>query len=227
LNAIEIKNVEFSYSTTPNKPILQIAHWHVKQGEQLFIQGLSGSGKSTLLNLVCGLNLPNSGSVKVLGKSLVSMNSRQRDKFRSAHIGYIFQQFNLISYLSAIDNIKLASHFSTIKQSDTLLEEIHTLLTTLNLKSQDWQRPVEQLSVGQQQRVGIARALINKPQIIIADEPTSSLDEAARDSFVSLLSSLCKEYASTLLFVSHDSSLSSYFHSTIALADINKTEPVR
>lgn len=227
MNAIEIKNVEFSYSTTPNKPILQIAHWHVKQGEQLFIQGLSGSGKSTLLNLVCGLNLPNSGSVKVLGKSLVSMNSRQRDKFRSAHIGYIFQQFNLISYLSAIDNIKLASHFSTIKQSDTLLEEIHTLLTTLNLKSQDWQRPVEQLSVGQQQRVGIARALINKPQIIIADEPTSSLDEAARDSFVSLLSSLCKEYASTLLFVSHDSSLSSYFHSTIALADINKTEPVR
>jgi putative ABC transport system ATP-binding protein len=227
LNAIEIKNVEFSYSTTPNKPILQIAHWHVKQGEQLFIQGLSGSGKSTLLNLVCGLNLPNSGSVKVLGKSLVSMNSRQRDKFRSAHIGYIFQQFNLISYLSAIDNIKLASHFSTIKQSDTVLEEIHTLLTTLNLKSQDWQRPVEQLSVGQQQRVGIARALINKPQIIIADEPTSSLDEAARDSFVSLLSSLCKEYASTLLFVSHDSSLSSYFHSTIALADINKTEPVR
>tara|TARA_B110000014_G_scaffold72123_1_gene49198 strand:- start:601 stop:1284 length:684 start_codon:yes stop_codon:yes gene_type:complete len=227
LNAIEIKNVEFSYSTTPNKPILQIAHWHVKQGEQVFIQGLSGSGKSTLLNLVCGLNLPNSGSVKVLGKSLVSMNSRQRDKFRSAHIGYIFQQFNLISYLSAIDNIKLASHFSTIKQSDTLLEEIHTLLTTLNLKSQDWQRPVEQLSVGQQQRVGIARALINKPQIIIADEPTSSLDEAARDSFVSLLSSLCKEYASTLLFVSHDSSLSSYFHSTIALADINKTEPVR
>jgi putative ABC transport system ATP-binding protein len=227
LNAIEIKNVEFSYSTTPNKPILQIAHWHVKQGEQLFIQGLSGSGKSTLLNLVCGLNLPNSGSVKVLGKSWVSMNSRQRDKFRSAHIGYIFQQFNLISYLSAIDNIKLASHFSTIKQSDTLLEEIHTLLTTLNLKSQDWQRPVEQLSVGQQQRVGIARALINKPQIIIADEPTSSLDEAARDSFVSLLSSLCKEYASTLLFVSHDSSLSSYFHSTIALADINKTEPVR
>lgn len=206
---------------------MQIAHWHVKQGEQLFIQGLSGSGKSTLLNLVCGLNLPNSGSVKVLGKSLVSMNSRQRDKFRSAHIGYIFQQFNLISYLSAIDNIKLASHFSTIKQSDTLLEEIHTLLTTLNLKSQDWQRPVEQLSVGQQQRVGIARALINKPQIIIADEPTSSLDEAARDSFVSLLSSLCKEYASTLLFVSHDSSLSSYFHSTIALADINKTEPVR
>lgn len=227
MNAIEIKNVEFSYSTTPNKPILQIAHWHVKQGEQLFIQGLSGSGKSTLLNLVCGLNLPNSGSVKVLGKSLVSMNSRQRDKFRSAHIGYIFQQFNLISYLSAIDNIKLASHFSTIKQSDTLLEEIHTLLTTLNLKSQDWQRPVEQLSVGQQQRVGIARALINKPQIIIADEPTSSLDEAARDSFVSLLSSLCKEYASTLLFVSHDSSLSSYFHSTIALADINKTQPVR
>ncbi len=227
MNAIEIKNVEFSYSTTPNKPILQIAHWHVKQGEQVFIQGLSGSGKSTLLNLVCGLNLPNSGSVKVLGKSLVSMNSRQRDKFRSAHIGYIFQQFNLISYLSAIDNIKLASHFSTIKQSDTLLEEIHTLLTTLNLKSQDWQRPVEQLSVGQQQRVGIARALINKPQIIIADEPTSSLDEAARDSFVSLLSSLCKEYASTLLFVSHDSSLSSYFHSTIALADINKTEPVR
>lgn len=224
MNAIEINHVEFSYSTSPEEPILQIANWRVKQGEQLFIQGPSGSGKSTLLNLVCGLSLPNSGNVEVLGKSLVSMDSRQRDKFRSAHIGYIFQQFNLISYLSAIDNIKLANHFSTTKQSDTLLEEIHAILTTLNLKSQDWHRPVEQLSVGQQQRVGIARALINKPQIIIADEPTSSLDEAARDSFVSLLLSLCKEYASTLLFVSHDSCLSSYFQSTIALADINKTE---
>ena len=227
MNAIEINNVEFSYSASLNKPVLQIAHWHVKQGEKILIQGPSGSGKSTLLNLICGLNLPDKGNVKVLGKSLERMNGRQRDKYRSVNIGYIFQQFNLIGYLSAIDNIKLAKHFSPIKESATQLSEIYAILNELNIKPQEWHKSVEHLSVGQQQRVGIARALINKPKIIIADEPTSSLDDTARDSFISLLSSFCNEYASTLLFVSHDTSLSSSFHSTIALADINNLESMR
>ena len=216
-----MKNVEFSYSQEPKKHILKIDNWCVKQGEQLFIHGPSGTGKSTLLNLICGLHLASSGNINILGESLNEMNGRQRDKYRAINIGYIFQQFNLIEYLNAIDNIKLARHFSSGVRSSNIETEIHELLTTLNLEKQDHYRPVNQLSVGQQQRVGIARALINKPKLIIADEPTSSLDEASRDSFISLLTSLCQKQASTLLFVSHDMGLQKHFHSASALSDFN------
>lgn len=221
MNAIEINNLEFSYSIKSEQNILKITDWSVKQGEQLFIHGPSGSGKSTLLNIICGLQLPQSGQVKVLGEALNNMSKRQRDKYRAAHIGYIFQQFNLIDYLSAIDNIKLATHFSPNTKPSTLVTQIHNILTTLKLDAKDWHRPVNQLSIGQQQRVGIARALINQPKLIIADEPTSSLDQVAKDSFISLLTSLCEENATTLLFVSHDMSLQNHFNSSIALNSIN------
>ena len=222
MNAIDIKNVEFTYSTKPEKTILRITHWSVKQGEQMLIHGCSGSGKSTLLDLVCGISLPNTGSVCVLGEQLNKLNSRQRDKYRALHIGYIFQRFNLIEYLSAIDNIKLAHHFASKANSSTLTSYIKDLLATLNVDSDDWYRPISQLSVGQQQRVGIARALINKPQLIIADEPTSSLDQTAIEKFMSLLISICQKQGTTLLFVSHDMSLKKYFNSSLALSDINQ-----
>lgn len=221
-----MKNVEFSYSISPKKNILKIVHWHVKQGEQLFIHGPSGSGKSTLLNLICGLQTANLGNIRVLGKSFDMMSTRQKDKYRAEHIGYIFQQFNLIEYLNAIDNIKLARHFSSSAHEADFLPKVHALLLTLNLTSQDWYRPVNQLSVGQQQRVSIARALINKPKLIIADEPTSSLDQVSRDNFISLLTSLCKKYGSTLLFVSHDMSLCQHFDISIALAQINSAKVI-
>jgi len=224
LNAIEINNIEFSYASNPKKHIVNIINLCVKEEAQLFIHGPSGSGKSTLLNLICGLHLANSGNINVLGKSLHNLSRRQRDKFRATNIGYIFQQFNLVEYLHAIDNIKLAMHFSANSSSTNIEQEIEAMLTTLHLDSKDWYRPVNELSVGQQQRVGIARALINKPKLIIADEPTSSLDQASRDSFISLLLSLCKQHASTLLFVSHDMSLCEHFTSSIALTDINSVE---
>ncbi len=221
-----MRNIEFFYSVSPNKNILKIVHWHVKQGEQLFIHGPSGSGKSTLLNLICGLQTANLGNIRVLGKSFDMMSTRQKDKYRAEHIGYIFQQFNLIEYLNAIDNIKLARHFSSSAHEADFLPKVHALLLTLNLTSQDWYRPVNQLSVGQQQRVSIARALINKPKLIIADEPTSSLDQVSRDNFISLLTSLCKKYGSTLLFVSHDMSLCQHFDISIALAQINSAKVI-
>ncbi len=221
MNAIEINNIDFSYTKKSSQSLINIAHWHVKQGEQLFMYGPSGSGKSTLLNLICGINTVKVGAISVLGKSLNTMTNRQRDKFRAENIGYIFQQFNLISYLSAIENIKLAKHFSTSKNTTSFTSQVHSLLSSLKLTPEDWHRPVSQLSVGQQQRVGIARALINAPKLIIADEPTSSLDQSAKDSFIALLLSLCQEHATTLLFVSHDMSLQKHFSSSIALADIN------
>ena len=224
LNAIDLNNVEFSYSENADKNTLKIKSWQVKQGQQLFMHGPSGSGKSTLLNLICGLTLPNKGDIHLFEQSLNNMSNRQRDKFRASHIGYIFQKFNLIDYLSAVENIKLANYLSPKSTPENFLVQIHKILTSLNLSIKDWNRPVNQLSVGQQQRVGIARALINKPKLIIADEPTSSIDQASRDSFISLLSSMCQQHNSTLLFVSHDMNLRKHFDSSIALTDINTVE---
>lgn len=222
--SIQLSNVEFSYQSTPLKKVVNIKNWSVDTLGKHFIQGSSGSGKSTLLNLVSGLVLPNSGTINVLGEQLEKMSSRKRDSFRANNIGYIFQQFNLIKYLSALENIQLAHQFSAIKQGNQLKIRIHSLLEELSIKSADWQRPVEQLSIGQQQRTAIARAFINAPKLILADEPTSSLDEAARDSFMSTLFKFCEQNQSTLLFVSHDKQLTAHFNTVENFSDINITQ---
>lgn len=222
--AIDLNNVRFAYPTAPEKNVLNIDHWSVSPGERVFVQGPSGGGKSTLLNLLSGITPASHGEVSVLGKRLDKMNRRQRDHFRANHIGYVFQQFNLIPYLDAVDNIHLASHFSKHKNSPARHEEIKTLLSTLNIATNDWHKPTRQLSIGQQQRVAIARALINKPELLIADEPTSSLDQPNRDNFMSILIDLVNEHDTTLLFVSHDASLSTHFSRVEALCDINQVE---
>lgn len=221
---ILIKNVEFAYSNSPHKSILGIKHWSVANGDKQFIYGPSGCGKSTLLNLICGMLSPSMGSISVLGESLDKMNSRQRDRFRANNIGYIFQQFNLINYMNAIENIKLASQFSLGKQTANIEQKIAILLEALNVNGEDWSRPVSSLSIGQQQRIAIARAFINSPKLLIADEPTSSLDELSRDNFMSLLTALCEENQTTLLFVSHDTRLKHYFDLIENFSDINNKE---
>ncbi len=223
---INLSNLRFSYPEQSHLLVLDIPSWSVSAGEHTLIYGSSGSGKSTLLNILNGLLSVNSGHVKVLGQHLNKMTSRQRDNFRSNNIGYIFQQFNLIPYLNAIDNIQLASYFSKSKSKSkfSLNEEIKALLKTLNLQEKDWNKPVRSLSIGQQQRIAIARALINKPTLLIADEPTSSLDQENRDSFMALLMSIVEENNITLLFVSHDMSLSHYFTRVESLNDINQIE---
>lgn len=222
--AIALSKVRFHYSDRPNQTILNIPAWSLPGGEQAFVHGPSGSGKSTLLSLLSGLLLPNEGQVTVLGQRLDQMTSRQRDRFRAKHIGYVFQQFNLIPYLDAFDNTLLASRFSQRQKTAALNDEIKTLLNALNIAEKDWYRPARSLSIGQQQRVAIARALINKPQLLIADEPTSSLDTANRDAFMALLMSTVADYDMTLLFVSHDLSLSTYFNRVECLSDINGLE---
>lgn len=219
---IELNQVVFSYATDSSLSVLNIPSWSVPAQEHVLLVGSSGSGKSTLLNLLSGLLLPSEGAITVAGHTLEKMNGRERDKFRSAHIGYVAQNFNLIPYLSAIDNIKLALHFSSNSSNQRF--EIVELLSQLNIDQLHWNKPISQLSIGQQQRIAIARAIINKPKIIIADEPTSSLDQSNRDNFMSILMEATKTHDTTLIFVSHDLSLSRYFDRIDAMSDINRIE---
>ncbi len=219
---INLSNVCFSYPDTPLKPVIEIPSWSVASKEQVFVHGPSGCGKSTLLHLLSGMFAPTEGELSVLGNRLDKMGDRQRDRFRANHVGYVFQQFNLIPYLNAVENIQLATRFSKGKNVGVKQGDIEELLTTLNISSSDWYKPSIKLSVGQRQRVAIARALINKPQLLIADEPTSSLDEQNRNNFMSMLMSLVDANDITLVFVSHDMSLSRYFKRIDALPNLNQ-----
>lgn len=226
---IEMKNVHFSYScTSPDRnqrPVLQIPHWQVTAGQQLFIQGPSGCGKTTLLNLLTGMLTADSGSISLLNKNLSTMSAHQRDRFRARHIGVVFQQFNLISYLSVADNIRLAAHFGHTGEKGRgkfLESKLVALLDQLHMPSSLLMQRADSLSVGQQQRVAIARALINEPEILVVDEPTSALDGAASDAFMTLLLDISRSNNSTLLFVSHDQRLAAHFDATICLSELNR-----
>ena len=218
---INLKNTHYAYPDSLDKPVLNIPKWTVGPREQVFVHGPSGCGKSTLLNLLSGMLAPTVGEVSILGKRLDQMGQRQRDRFRASHIGYVFQQFNLVSYLNALENIQLATHFGKHGRSGVKQAEIETLLGKLNISPAEWDKQANTLSIGQQQRVAIARALINKPELLIVDEPTSSLDQYNRDNFMSLLMPLVAENNTTLVFVSHDLSLSRYFKRIDALSEIS------
>jgi len=224
-NVIEIENLLFRYPSADGA-CLDIGEFKAKAGERIFLYGPSGSGKSTLLGLLGGVLIANQGSVKILGHDLKSMRPAQRDRLRADHIGFIFQQFNLIPYLTVIENVFLPCRFSRRRSSqlngNSLMDESRRLLTHLDLDPSLWQKPVTQLSVGQQQRVAAARALIGRPEIIIADEPTSALDAERQMSFLELLSRECAESGSTLLFVSHDHRLSKGFDREISVGEINR-----
>ena len=208
--------------------VLSIDALQVAPGECVFIKGPSGSGKSTLLSLLSGVTTAVAGSVRVMDQDLGRLGSVQRDHFRADHIGYIFQMFNLIPYLSVVDNVTLPCRFSTRRRANALqrgndLEaEARRLLHHLDMDHPDLhRRAVTTLSVGQQQRVAAARALMGSPELLIADEPTSSLDADRRESFIRLLFDECRGVGATLIFVSHDASLEYLFDRAIDLAEIN------
>ena len=217
--AVQLTGIQFSFGDDHQRPLLDIDHWAVQRGERVLIHGPSGVPKSTLMNILSGLLTCATGEVSVLGQRLDQMSVRQRDQFRADNIGCVFQRFNLIPYLNAIDNIGLANTFSA-GGNGRWREEAAALLTALTVHKDSWAKPTSNLSMGQQQRVAIARALINSPEILIADEPTSSLDSENRDNFLSLLMGLIKERDMTLIFVSHDMALAKYFTRLEALSDI-------
>ena len=224
---IDLNNLCFRWKKSGNI-LLDIPKFQLKQNEHVFLQGPSGCGKSTLLSLVGGILISESGSLKVLGQEIWNLSRSGRDAFRVDHIGFIFQLFNLLPYLSIEENVMLPLSFSSIRSNRAgktkldRLNEAQRLIKSLGLeKEQAEKRPVIELSVGQQQRVAAARALIGNPELIIADEPTSSLDTELRHSFLDLLFEECKKSGSTLLFVSHDSTLSDNFKTKTSMDELN------
>ncbi|WP_420439793.1 ABC transporter ATP-binding protein [Candidatus Palauibacter sp.] len=221
--AIDIRSLRFRYHGGPW--VLDIPELTLERGTRAFLFGPSGSGKTTLLGVLAGVLEAEEGQVRVLGKDLASLPGRQRDAFRAEHIGYVFQMFNLIPYLSVLDNIALPARMNAgrrarldgagVKETAALLAD-HLHIGDLLKK------PVTELSVGQQQRVAACRALIGAPELIIADEPTSSLDFDRREAFLELLFQECERAGATLVFVSHDRTLEGMFSRTISLPDINK-----
>lgn len=228
---VTLKNLQFRWLEN-QPPVLDIEELEVQTGERIFIKGPSGSGKTTLLNLLAGVLLPTSGTVKVLDTDIATLNSADRDGFRASHIGFVFQMFNLIPYLTLVENVTLPCGFSDVRRQrveqngTTLEQEAKRLLVHLKLDPAHFEhRSATQLSVGQQQRVAVARALIGMPEIIICDEPTSSLDADARQSFLDLLFQEVEAAEATLIFVSHDSELAKGFTRTVELSAINRGEP--
>ena len=222
MSAIKISNLQYVWPES-DTPIIDIPALEIELRGSVFLQGASGSGKSTLLSLLAGTLKASSGTLQILGTDLTSLSSRRRDRFRAEHIGIVFQQFNLIPFLTVEGNLKLASRFVNQSVSGTEVRA-KKLLESLRLDSAILERRADRLSVGQQQRVAIARAFINQPEILLADEPTSALDTEARDLFMQLLMSVREATGCTLIFASHDSSLASFFETKIVLKEINRSE---
>lgn len=221
---IEISNLKFSFSIS-TKTLLDISDLKINQGEKIFLHGPSGCGKSTLLEIISGVLNFNHGEVMIDQISMSKLTPSEKDQFRSKNIGYIFQNFNLLPYLNIFENITLPLHLNgKIKNTENIQQEVKSICEKLGIADLLYQN-VGQLSVGQQQRVAVARALISQPKLILADEPTSALDFDHRDKFLKLLFEICSEKKITLIFVSHDHSLKSKFDRSIEFNEINQVTP--
>ena len=228
MNAPLIELHELGFAWPGQDELLDIPAFRLEAGETLFLKGPSGSGKTTLLGLLGGVQKPGRGSIRLLGTDLGALSASARDHFRVDHTGYIFQQFNLLPFLSVRENVELPCHFSRLRAQRA--EQRHgsvdkaaaSLLAHLGLKEELLIRRADSLSIGQQQRVAAARALIGQPELVIADEPTSALDYDARENFIRLLFAECREAGSSLLFVSHDQSLAPLFDRHLSLAELNR-----
>ncbi|MFS4583583.1 ABC transporter ATP-binding protein [Phaeobacter sp. C3_T13_0] len=205
---------------------LAIPHLSVATGETVLLLGESGSGKSTFLSLICGTILPDQGTIDIAGADITQLAGGTRDTFRAEQIGVIFQQFNLLPFGSVADNILLPLRFapSRRKRVDDPVAEVSRLCSALGLPTDAASAKSKTLSVGQQQRVAVARALIGQPPLIIADEPTSALDSNAQKGFLDLLFQQTATHGSSLLMVSHDARLGERFDRVIRMEDIAQIE---
>lgn len=204
---------------------LHVPQMALGQGETVLLLGESGSGKSTLLSLICGTIVAQSGTVRVAGTDISVLSSGNRDRFRAEQIGLIFQQFNLLPFASVRDNILLPLRFAPerAKRVSSPSSEAERLCCDLGLSRDVMGKRAGMLSVGQQQRVAAARALIGTPPLIVADEPTSSLDAATQVAFLDVLFEQSRAHATSVLMVSHDARLADQFDRVIQMRDIART----
>ncbi len=225
---VRMKDVSFTWRGR-NGFTLAIDDFALVKGERLLLIGPSGSGKSTFLSLLAGITVPQRGVIEVLGTDIARLRGTARDRFRAEHYGIIFQMFNLLPYGSVIDNVLLPLSFSETRRARAEAEGGVTaaaarLLESLGIESALIENTsAASLSVGQQQRVAAARALIGSPELIIADEPTSSLDRNRQQAFLDLLFEDVAAANATLIMVSHDESLGRRFSRVADLTEIART----
>ena len=228
--AVQLSNIEFAWGPSVSDFQLKIDDFQLQKHESGILVGPSGAGKSTILSLICGTIRPKKGHIEIFGYSTENKSNSEKDGFRANHLGIIFQQFNLIPYLSAIDNVLLPLHFSPCRRNASgethynIVREAERLLDALGIEPETLGRQkAATLSIGQQQRVAAARAFIGAPQLIIADEPTSSLDEKSQDEFLDQLFSQKEITGATLLMVTHNPRVAKRFDKLIRLEDICAT----
>jgi putative ABC transport system ATP-binding protein len=225
---VSVSQVRFAWPGR-NTFSLAIDRFVLPARQRLLLVGPSGSGKSTFLGLLCGILTPQSGRIEILGTDIAAMSAAARDAYRAEHFGIIFQMFNLLPYGTVIDNVLLPLSFAPgrrrrVASRGSGEQEAARLLSRLGLAADLVRGPLAaKLSVGQQQRVAAARALIGSPELIVADEPTSALDRDRQTAFLELLFSETSEAGATLIMVSHDESLAPRFDTVMRLDDIAVT----
>lgn len=196
---------------------LDIARFSMATGEQVGLRGASGSGKTTFLNVIAGILTPDDGEVRILGRLISGVAEAKRDRLRARYVGYVFQTFNLLQGFTCLENLQLAMGFSGTRDSG----RAEGMLERVGLFEKRHAYPRE-LSVGQQQRVALARALVNEPELVLADEPTGSLDPRSAENALELIQDVCAEKGAGLLLVSHDESALRRFRRADDLRDLNK-----
>ena len=217
--ALEIENLRFRYDGGASPWIVDISHLELKRGEQMLLTGTSGRGKSTLLHLVAGLMEPSSGRIHVAGQDVHALVGAKRDLFRGRHLGMIFQNFNLLHGFSALENVMAAMMFSEIPRNEHRDRGLD-LLRYLGIDQPN--RLPEQLSIGQQQRVAVARAMACDPVLVLADEPTASLDPDNAGIAIDMIENICRDKNAALLCVSHDPSLKERFNRLASLEGLSQ-----
>ncbi len=215
-----LKDVQKSFATFDGQrlPILDIPEFRVAAGEEVVLSGRSGCGKTTLLHVIAGISLPDAGTVEVDGRDITQLGEAARDQYRAAKIGYVFQTFNLLEAFSALENVQLAMAFSGRSADDS---RCRALLDRVGLGHRLRHKP-SMLSVGEQQRVAVARALANRPQLLLADEPTANVDTGHQQQIVDLLRETCREENVALLLVTHTPEVAAQFERIEKLEELNQ-----
>jgi len=216
---LELHDLKKSYRAPDGgrELVIDVPHFALEAEQQIALEGQSGSGKTTLLNLIAGILKADSGRVVLAGQDLEKLSESRRDTFRARHVGYVFQTFNLLQGYTALENVLMGMFFGRGPDRAFACD----LLERLGLSERMTYRP-HQLSIGQQQRVALARALANRPDLVLADEPTGNLDSVRAREALELVREACREQKAALLLVSHDRDVLGQFDTVVDLAEINR-----